>query len=357
MKRIFLTLLFLVILSGCKEQIEPVIDDKEDDILPIVEVEDCSLGTDLQNQLCLEFDSVNLLGHDIIYDFGFYENDISNINWMSVFYQYSDYYNQLAAFDTEGYLLYSFDDEDFVDGEKLRLTLTYDDGVHDTKSRMMFIEVRDSRLEFKENGEAVNTVIGGFEYVIDGVRFIIDTHEDGSYVFFRERTDYYKEVYTKFFVYRTSGHYASDEVFVEVEQMDIGLKVYIKRTVLDVEFEVDVFYVLHNKLIETPNFLVDPIEFEGVYQLLYTQDDFIYEVTSIELETTTQNMYVGLIVKNAEGTIVFEETILLEESGEDYIITSDDFDYVITISRSGTEKVFIILSSDGYMSYYGFIID
>lgn len=340
MRKILMVFILLFTLSGCEDEVQ----------------EPCTTGSESENSLCVDFKSLSFLGHDIVYDLGFYEDGESEIDWMGVMYQYPEFYNQLLPFAEAGYVSFDVVESELQPGSTTSMTVHYNDGMNIEQNKLLFIDVRDSRTVLKENGEPVTIVKGGFTYTIDGITFKIDTHVEDMYIFYQTATEQYKEQFRKYHITPSlvGGHEISDELYVKVEKIDIGLKVFITRTVLEVEEELEVYYILQNDHIVEPDYLVEPIVSEGIFERLDTKSDLTYDVTDFYIDTATQNMFITLTVSSI-NSVVFEEIVELEKSGDSYEIPADLLDYSIGFYRQGQERLSLILFNDHHYIYYSII--
>ena len=331
MKRLWMMLLLLLIMVWFEGNID--------------NLELCTAGNEEENASCNNFKSFNFLKQNIVYDLGFYDD---NTEWIDVFYQDPIFYQQLKPFVDNDYL--TFMTEDALDaGKTVDIKVTYNDGANQTQEKLLFVEIRDSSKLLNEAGDPINVVRGGFTYEIDDITFTIDTHSTSKYVYHRAGGDGFMEQLKIYDILlgASGGHDVTDDISIEFDFIDVGVKIFIYQTVLDKKEEIDVYYVLHNDFIEDSSYLIEPIIVETVVERLSVDSAFTYDITDMYVDETSQNIIV-LIKVSYDDDVIHEETVELSDSNSVYELSSTLFDYTMTFNRYASDRVAI----DVYNAYY-----
>ncbi len=338
MKKLVILLVVLMTLSACGEE----------------QVTNCNESTAELNTLCADFKGINLLGKEIVYDYGFYDDKISVENWMTVIYQNKEFYNDLQPYFEESLIEINVDG-DMTLGETVGVNVIYNDGINQEISKMMFVEVRDSSKKINENGVPIKIAYGSFTHSVDGITFTIETHPNNVFIYHREKTNEYLKVHGE---YQILPHETTMQLTQSVQAVlspiDIGFKVIIQKIVGTERVDLDTYYILSNDNIMNPNYTYQISNVEGIVKRLNVPGTVSYDITKLELDKGTNYLEVEIRVKNNES-IILEETYTLTQDVTEILIESDDLLYNVEIFRF-TSGILYVYVGDEISSYRHMII-
>lgn len=333
MKKILMIAAMFILLVGCEEK--PVEDPEV--------VIDCDQGTVEINQLCEDFKTVNLLSHDIVYDSALYGDDLENIDWGFVFYQYQEYYDMIKPFIDEGVVTFDASDIDEVVDDVYEVVVTYNDSVNQELEKSLYVEYRDSRLILKEDGNPVNIAIGSFTYNDIDHDVTFDTHPGRQYVFHID-TEFMGEMFLNIYVTREDEFQYFEDNGYDIEIFDLGIRVFLWDEIDGVEVEKDVYYVFHNDILLDKNYAIEPTTQEEGITSFPVKGDVSYIVEDFYLDTINGNMHFTLNVFDENDTIYYEE-VVIQEQDEWYQLFHPGLEYDVFFQRINEFRLMVWMES------------
>ena len=319
------------------------------------DAEPCSKGTETQQELCNDFKSTSLLGHQVLLDLELHKNTDGDETYMymDVLRQHKSFYDALIDPFEEGYITFDDNGITFEDGAYGSIYVIYNDGANEEIRKMFSTNVIDLT-----EGETISTpAFGGFTFNTDELTVNFYTHNEKYFTIEYIHGDHF--ISHTHFINRWYDFDYMGIANVHVEVTSLGYNVEITEDYMTEESTVHAYEVLHSANMKpedsTPTL---PLEFEDNTTHFVQNTEYIIYIEDHQFNDGADEV-TGTLVIELNDDEVLRHAFTLNRDEMNFTYVTEDEEYFISLDKGETRKLSLFISKvmQPMQDYYYVIIE